>query len=224
MERISLALQHQRAGGAPTTTTGPGIPPSEHPTSSLLLPGMTDSMLSSATTSDHDASSVVDSSSFASQPASSALHPTTSEPHLDTSGLMNSSNDWVSEFQAQLARDGGERANGGSDESPSESMLLLSGTQTSMSLPETDEQRSESDNGMVRDFVHLSRYLAGGMRHRVLKMNVDRIPDSWVALRSHPPGLHPTHNQKPTIPLLHPSFSPANQPQDTLPCPLTRVR
>lgn len=175
VERITLALQQQRAGGRPTAAgashsglSAAASNPADH-NASLLLPGstlltnMTDSMLSSATTSDHDASSA-SSSSVPPQNSDSRSHSRSrsqgeNEPQLDTSVLLNaSSNDWVAEFQAQLAREDQEHGRTSDGESPSESMLLLSGTQTSMSLPESDEQRSESgaesvsaQSGVVRN-------------------------------------------------------------------------
>lgn len=178
VERITLALQQQRAGAKPSAApVSTEIPASHDPRTNLLMPGgtllggtgMSDSMISSATTSDHDASSSADSSSSAPQQASSQpllqsvsqpqshshsrSHSQTqnldeNEPQLDTSVLLNAStNDWVAEFQAQLAREDTDQDNGDGG-SPSGS-LLLSGTQTSMSLPETDEQRSESGRDSV---------------------------------------------------------------------------
>ncbi|KAF8310422.1 hypothetical protein DL93DRAFT_2084612 [Clavulina sp. PMI_390] len=196
VERITLALQQQR-GSRPSpipdrTSMDPGNGTSSGLAGgSLLLPGasMTDSMLSSATTSDHDgptfgyqipaansasstSSSLPPSQSHSSSHSRSASQPenltfpppmtineSTSALQLDTSVLTNaSSNDWVAEFQAHLAREqeqGGPHVRSrmsetGGNGSPGESesaSLLLSESQTSMSLPETSEYESESVSG-----------------------------------------------------------------------------
>lgn len=188
VERITLALQQQRAGAKPVP-----VPPPEAGTgSSLLIQGstMTDSMLSSATTSDHDpdASSSASAPSSHPQPTDSHFTPPTipsqshhsrsqsrshNSPELDTSVLLNSNtlaSEWVAEFQSQLTRE--QPGPGGSPMSRTTSeSLILSGTQTSISLPpsdaDADGQQSESglesvsaQSGVVRFILSLICCLA----------------------------------------------------------------
>lgn len=121
VERITQALQQQRAGAGP-----PPAPPLING-ASLLIPGntktMSDSMISSAATSDHDAASL-------------SSHDWVAEFHAQQ----------ACEQEARRQRSGGENDSPMSRTSES---LLFSGTQTSMSLPptETDGGELRSGNG-----------------------------------------------------------------------------